>query len=479
MNRSLPQVGAAYINIATVSGVFEMKTVRDSMGELELPDDTLYGAQTARAVANFQFNGSRVHSRLIRAIVQIKAACARANKTLETLPAVKADAIESACAQIQDFDQPDLFPVSVYQTGSGTSSNMNVNEVLATLASRTCSTPVHPNDDVNRSQSSNDVFPSAIRIAAVEALDTKLLPSLKHLIQQIEQQRRKVGNSVKTGRTHLMDAMPITFDQEMSGWQTALERVAENLKMARTRQLELPQGGTAVGTGVNSPAGFAAEFCTQLNQMLSSEFKPADNAFYGMAFQEDSAFLAATLKSLANVLLKISDDLRWMNSGPLTGLGDIQLKALQPGSSIMPGKVNPVIPEAVMMVCYTVIGQETTISAAQRSSQFQLNVALPIIGNTLLEMMTLLSDACRHLADKAIADFVVNTAEIDKALAANPILATALNDRIGYDQAAKIAKQAYKERRSILSVAEEHLEIPRSELEQLLNAGKLARPHKA
>lgn len=450
-----------------------MKTVSDSMGELQIPDDACYGAQTARAINNFRFQGPLVHSALIHSIVQIKRAAAQTNAELGVLAQDKARAIVEASHRVDGLRFSDAFPVSVYQTGSGTSSNMNVNEVLATLANENSKVKIHANDDVNCSQSSNDVFSTAIRVATSCKLEEWLHPALKQLIQQIERKRADIGQTVKTGRTHLMDALPLTFDQELSGWQVALQKASLALQDIQDDLYELPQGGTAVGTGVNCPDGFSSTFCRYLNEESNRTYRPAQNAFYGMAFQEDSARLAAGLKSLASIILKIADDLRWMNSGPMTGLSDIRLEALQPGSSIMPGKVNPVIPEAVIMACYSVMGLETTVSLAQRSSQFQLNVAMPLIGNSLLDMIAQLRDACTHLAENAIATFSVNEDELNRALSANPVLATALNTYIGYDQAAAIAKQAYREHRSILDVATEQLDMDIETLTTILDPRRM------
>lgn len=444
-----------------------MKTVSDSMGQIDIPDNAFYGAQTARALQNFEFGDSQVNRHLIAAIIEIKRAAAKANEKLEVLSPEKSQAIVRACDKAMNLDFSTAFPVSVFQTGSGTSTNMNVNEVLSALASE--HTDTHPNDDVNCSQSSNDVIPTAIQIAASQQVLTALFPAIDHLITVISGKADSLNSIVKTGRTHLMDAMPLTVGQELNGWAAALTDVRGAIQKSTDALHFLPQGGTAIGSGINCPDGFSEHFCEFLNDQISGQYQPITNRFYGISFQEVNARLAGTLKSLATILVKISNDLRWMNSGPLTGISDIQLKELQPGSSIMPGKVNPVIPEAVIMACYSVIGLETTISLSQHGSNFQLNVCLPVIGQSLLTMIRLLSECSVHLADKAIADMKVNESVLAEGLAKNPILATALNTRIGYSKAAELAKKAYQQQRPILDVAIEMLDIPENELRQLLD----------
>ncbi|MEE2023079.1 MULTISPECIES: class II fumarate hydratase [Alkalimonas] len=449
------------------------RTERDSMGELQVPADALYQAQTQRAVQNFQLSGLTLPVRFIQALLHIKAAAAGANQQLGLLAATKADAIITAAkSQLQQTDLKH-YPVDVFQTGSGTSSNMNVNEVLATLASQQLGEPVSPNDEVNLGQSSNDVIPTAIQLSAVLTLEQALLPKLAHLLTIVQQKERSIGHLVKTGRTHLMDAMPVTFGQVLSGWQSQLLHNREQLQHLLHSLRQLPQGGTAVGTGINAHPDFASRFCQQLSNELGYPFSPANNFFFGISSQDLSVTLSGQLKTLAVSLLKISNDLRWMNSGPLAGLAEIELPALQPGSSIMPGKVNPVVPEAVAMLCAQVIGNDSTITVAGQSGNFELNVMLPVIAYNLLQSIELLANGCQALADQAIAGFTVNEAHIQQALHRNPILITALNPVIGYMKAADIAKKAYQQQRPVLDVALEETDLTEKELKALLDPAKL------
>lgn len=449
------------------------RTERDSMGELQVPINALYQAQTQRAVQNFQLSGLTLPVRFIQALLHIKAAAAGANQQLGLLAATKADAIITAAkSQLQQTDLKH-YPVDVFQTGSGTSSNMNVNEVLATLASQQLGEPVSPNDEVNLGQSSNDVIPTAIQLSAVLTLEQALLPKLAHLLTIVQQKERSIGHLVKTGRTHLMDAMPVTFGQVLSGWQSQLLHNREQLQHLLHSLRQLPQGGTAVGTGINAHPDFASRFCQQLSNELGYPFSPANNFFFGISSQDLSVTLSGQLKTLAVSLLKISNDLRWMNSGPLAGLAEIELPALQPGSSIMPGKVNPVVPEAVAMLCAQVIGNDSTITVAGQSGNFELNVMLPVIAYNLLQSIELLANGCQALADQAIAGFTVNEAHIQQALHRNPILITALNPVIGYMKAADIAKKAYQQQRPVLDVALEETDLTEKELKALLDPAKL------
>lgn len=451
------------------------RTERDSMGELQVPTDALYQAQTQRAVQNFQLSGLTLPVRFIQALLHIKAAAAGANQQLGLLAATKADAIITAAkSQLQQTDL-EHYPVDVFQTGSGTSSNMNVNEVLATLASQQLGEPVSPNDEVNLGQSSNDVIPTAIQLSAVLTLEQALLPKLAHLLTIVQQKERSIGHLVKTGRTHLMDAMPVTFGQVLSGWQSQLLHNREQLQHLLHSLRQLPQGGTAVGTGINAHPDFASRFCQQLSNELGYPFSPANNFFFGISSQDLSVTLSGQLKTLAVSLLKISNDLRWMNSGPLAGLAEIELPALQPGSSIMPGKVNPVVPEAVAMLCAQVIGNDSTITVAGQSGNFELNVMLPVIAYNLLQSIELLANGCQALADQAIAGFTVNEAHIQQALHRNPMLVTALNPVIGYMKAAEIAKKAYQQQRPVLEVALEETDLTETELKALLDPAKLCR----
>ncbi|ULU23148.1 class II fumarate hydratase [Dyella terrae] len=452
----------------------QFRIEHDSMGELKVPSKALYGAQTQRAVDNFPISGLHMPRAFIRALGLIKAAAADANFLLGYLKKNQAHAIRKAALAVAEGEYDDQFPIDVFQTGSGTSTNMNANEVIAHLASR-AGGKVHPNDHVNYGQSSNDVIPTAIHVSATLTTSEQLLPALKHLKRSIERRARELRNVPKTGRTHLMDAMPVTFGQELSGWAaqigTAIERIEDSLKRMR----RLPLGGTAVGTGINADPKFGASVARELKKLTGVRFDSAENFFEGMAAQDAAVELSGQLKTLAVALMKIANDLRWMNSGPLAGLGEIELPALQPGSSIMPGKVNPVIPEATAMVAAQVIGNDAAITIAGQSGNFQLNVMLPLIAHNLLQSIDILSNVSVLLADKAIAGFKVNTARVKEALDKNPILVTALNPVIGYEKGAATAKQAYKEKRPIMDVALETTGLSKSELQKLLDPMALTR----
>ena len=446
---------------------------RDSMGELEVPADALWGAQTQRAVNNFPISHKPMPGSFIRALGLIKRACAEANRDLELLDEQRARAIIEAAGEVADNRHDRHFPVDVYQTGSGTSSNMNANEVIAHLAARQGADNVHPNDHVNMSQSSNDVIPTAIQVSACLTVAEQLLPALKHLEQALLRRADEFAELAKTGRTHLMDAMPITLGQELETWAAQIQSAQSRLHDALARVRRLPQGGTAVGTGINAHAEFGQRVADHLARSTGFEFESAGNKFEGIASQDGAVELSGQLKTLAVALMKMANDLRWMNSGPLAGLGEIELEALQPGSSIMPGKVNPVIPEAVCMVAARVIGNDSTITVAGQAGNFQLNVMLPLVAATLLESVELLGNVARLLADRAVATFKVRQDNLDAALKRNPILVTALNRVIGYEKGAALAKQAYKEGRSIIDVAEELTDLSREELERLLDPLKL------
>lgn len=445
---------------------------KDSMGELRVPIDALWRAQTQRAVENFPLSGKSMPKAFIQALAKVKQAVAHANIDLGILAEDKANAIIRAAQLIVEGEFLDQFPVDVYQTGSGTSTNMNMNEVISSLAS-TDELPIHPNDDVNAGQSSNDVIPSTIQVSACLRVNFELMPKLTYLQETLENRADELAEVVKTGRTHLMDAMPITMKQELDTWAVQIALVKSRINHSLSRMSALPQGGTAVGSGINSHEKFPAHFCFHLSRLSGFSFKPADNLFVGISSQDNSVELSGQLKTLACALLKISNDLRWMNSGPLAGIGDISLPALQPGSSIMPGKVNPVIPEAVAMASARAIGLDASITLAGQSGNFQLNVMLPMIADSLLEQIDLLANSAELLADKAIKGFVVNQENIDASIAINPILVTALNQVIGYEKGATIAKQAYAEKRSVIEVALEHCDLTREELQQLLDPMKL------
>jgi fumarate hydratase class II len=447
---------------------------RDSMGEVRVPADALWGAQTQRAIDNFPISGLRLSRPLIRALGLIKATAAEVNAELELLDGARAQAIVAASLEVAAGQHDAQFPVDIFQTGSGTSSNMNANEVIAHLASRAAGEAVHPNDHVNLGQSSNDTIPTAIHVAAVLELRETLLPALKGLARQIERKAKALKGITKTGRTHLMDAMPLRFDQELGGWAAQIRAGSARIKASLPRLERLAQGGTAVGTGINAHPKFAAKFAKRLAKRCGVPFKPAQDFFAALSSQDAAVEMSGQLKTLAVSLMKIANDLRWMNSGPLAGLGEIRLPALQPGSSIMPGKVNPVIPEAVAMVCAKVIGADLTITVAGQSGNFQLNVMLPLIGHELLQSIALLAQAAILLGDKAIAGFEVDEAAVAAALAKNPILITALNAVIGYERGAAIAKQAYRERRAVIDVALEQTHLSVAELATLLDPSALA-----
>jgi fumarate hydratase, class II len=441
----------------------------DSMGELKVPADALWGAQTQRAVQNFPISGAAMPREFIAALGLVKQAAARANRSLKLLDARVAEAIDAAAGEVAAGAHQEQFPLDVFQTGSGTSTNMNANEVIAALASRRLGTAVHPNDHVNMGQSSNDAIPTAIHVSAALAVRRELLPALEHLREVLKKKEGEVGGIVKTGRTHLMDAMPVTFGQELSGWRTQIESDIARVKAVEPRLLALAQGGTAVGTGINAHPDFGRRFSEELATLTGVPFVPARNYFEALSAQDTAVELSGQLKVIAVSLIKIANDLRWMNSGPLAGIGEIALPALQPGSSIMPGKVNPVIPEATMMVGAQVIGNDTTVTLAGQSGNFQLNVMLPVIAHNLLESIRLLANVAPLLADSAIAGFQVNEARIAEALDRNPILVTALNPVIGYEKGAAIAKKAYAEGRPIREVAEKMTDLPRAELAKLLD----------
>jgi fumarate hydratase, class II len=442
---------------------------RDSMGPLDVPADALWGAQTQRAIQNFPPTGLRMPRAFIRALALVKYAAAGANAELGDLPSVVAKAIQEASLEVAAGGWDAQFPVDVFQTGSGTSSNMNANEVIATLAARILGAAVHPNDQVNMGQSSNDVVPTAIHVAAALLLDEHLQPALKRLREVLLERAAQFTDVIKTGRTHLMDAMPITLAQELGAWQSQIAAAESRLASVTPRLYALAQGGTAVGTGINARAQFGAVFARHLALRTQIAFRPSDNFFEALSSQDTAVELSGQLKVLSVSLMKIANDLRWMNSGPLAGLAEIALPALQPGSSIMPGKVNPVVAESVAMIAAQVIGNDMTITLAGQSGNFQLNVMLPVIAYNLIQSMELLGIASRNLADNALAGFTVNRDRLDAALACNPILVTALNPLIGYEKGAAIAKKAYAEGRPILEVAAEMTDLGLDELRRLLD----------
>jgi fumarate hydratase class II len=448
---------------------------RDSLGELQVPASALWGPQTQRAVDNFPISALRMPRDFIRALGLIKWAAATTNHELQQLDAKRAAAIQKAALEVADGRHDSQFPVDVFQTGSGTSSNMNANEVIARVASQYGNTSVHPNDHVNMSQSSNDVIPTAIHVSALLGIEQHLLPALAYLSAVIARRIGDIGEIVKTGRTHLMDAMPVTFGQELGGWRAQIDHGSARIMESRARLQWIALGGTAVGTGINAHPRFATRAAKYLSVKSGLELKPSQNYFESMSSQDAAVELSGQLKTVAVSLMKIANDLRWMNSGPLAGLGEIALPALQPGSSIMPGKVNPVIPEAVAMVAAQVIGNDATITIAGQSGNFQLNVMLPVIAYNLTQSIDLLSNASRVLADTAIAGMTVNESRVSAALERNPILITALNPVIGYEAGAKIAKQAYAEGRPVRDVAAEQTQLSEDELRRLLDPRELTK----
>jgi fumarate hydratase, class II len=447
---------------------------RDSLGEVRVPEGALWGAQTQRAVENFPLSGLRLPRAMLEALGRIKAAVARANGDLGRLPRDVAHAIALAADEVARGDHDAHFPVDVFQTGSGTSSNMNANEVIATLAARRLGRAVHPNDDVNHGQSSNDVVPSAIHVAAAPLVD-RLLAALDALEAAIAAKAGELADVPKTGRTHLMDAVPLTFGQELGAWATQVRQARERLRALVPDLLMIALGGTALGTGLNAHPDLARLACERLAETTSIPFRPAPDRFERIATQDTAVALSGGLRALAVSLTKICNDLRWMNSGPLAGLGEARLPSLQPGSSIMPGKVNPVVPEAVLMICAQVVGNDAAIGVAGASGSFQLNTMLPLIGHLLVQSLTLLANGARLLATKAIAGLTVDRARVAAALERNPILVTALNDRIGYEKAAAIAKQAYEQQRPIKDVARERSGLSAEELDRLLDPTRLTK----
>jgi len=420
----------------------EYRIEHDTMGEVRVPKDALYRAQTQRAVENFPISGSGLEPEQIIALARIKKAAAIANAKLGILDAQISSSIQKAADQIIAGNHLDHFPVDVFQTGSGTSSNMNMNEVLATLATTELGSEVHPNDHVNMSQSSNDVFPTSVHVAVTSALINNLLPSLDYLAQSLEKKAKAWKEAVKPGRTHLMDATPVTFGQEFAGYAAQIRYAIERVEAALPRVSEVPQGGTATGTGINTPKGFPQAIISSLVEQTGLPITEARDHFEAQGARDGLVEASGALKVLAVSLTKINNDIRWMGSGPNTGLGELQLPDLQPGSSIMPGKVNPVIPEAVLMVCAKVIGNDATITWAGASGSFELNVAIPVMGNALLESIRLLSNSMKVMANKTIEGLEVNV-EKAKALAeSSPSIVTPLNKIIGYEAAAKIAKHA-------------------------------------
>lgn len=448
------------------------RTETDSLGDVEVPRDALYGAQTQRAVDNFPISGQSMPASFLRALAQIKRCAALVNTELGVISPGIGEAIADAAREILTGDFSSQFPVDVFQTGSGTSSNMNMNEVLGRLATLRSGLSIHPNDHVNCCQSSNDVVPACIQLAAAVEVSQSLVPALQTLESSIRRRADALGGLAKTGRTHLMDAMPLRIDQEMDAWAAQVKDGAARVSCMQAQLLHLPLGGTAVGTGVNAHPEFAERVTRRLSKELALPVT-AQTGFRDLGRQDLAVDLSGRLNSTASSLMKIANDLRWMNSGPLAGLGEVQLPALQPGSSIMPGKVNPVLAEALAMVCAQVSGNHVAITIAGSSGNFQLNVMLPLIARNLLESIKLLANGSRLLAEKVIDGLTVDKQRLAESLARNPVLVTALNQRIGYAAASAIAKRSIEEQRSVLAIVLEDTDIPETELRVLLDPLRL------
>ncbi len=442
----------------------EYRTERDTMGDVLVPASALWRAQTQRAVENFPISGKRLEPAHIHALGHIKAAAARVNAEMGVLDEAVAKAIEQAAGEVADGRHDEQFPIDVFQTGSGTSSNMNVNEVVASLASRTLGRPVHPNDHVNASQSSNDTFPTSIHVAVTEGLIRDLIPALHQLASALEAKADEFADVVKAGRTHLMDATPVTLGQEFGGYAAQVRLGVDRLESSLPRVAQLPLGGTAVGTGINTPEGFAERVIEVLSELTGLPLTEADNHFEAQGSRDALVEASGQLRTVAVGLFKICTDLRWMGSGPRAGLGEIRLPDLQPGSSIMPGKVNPVLPEAMSMVCAQVIGNDTTVAFAGSTGNFELNVMMPVMGSNLLESIRVMSNAARLLADRAIDGIEADEERCRELAESSPSIVTPLNRFIGYENAAAVAKLAVKERRTIREVVIQQGYVERGEI---------------
>jgi fumarate hydratase class II len=459
----------------------EFRIEHDTMGEVKVPKDALYSAQTQRAIENFPISGSTLEQAHISALAQIKKAAALANAKLGVLDQAIADAIAKSADEVIAGKHDGEFPVDIYQTGSGTSSNMNMNEVLATLASKHLGKAVHPNDHVNASQSSNDVFPTSVHLAVTSAIVSDLLPALDYLAGKLEAKARSWAQVVKAGRTHLMDATPVTLGQEFGGYAAQIRYGIERIQATIPRVAEVPLGGTAVGTGINTPKGFPQEVIKLLAKATSLPITEARDHFEAQGARDALVEASGALRVLAVSLTKINNDLRWMGSGPNAGLGELAIPDLQPGSSIMPGKVNPVIPEAVLMVCARVIGNDQTVAWAGASGNFELNVAIPVMGNSLLESIRLLANSSRVLADKTIEGLEANKERALALAESSPAIVTPLNKVIGYEAAAKIAKHSVEKsitiREAVVDLGfVERGEISEADLDKALNVLSMTKP---
>ncbi|MDN4171354.1 class II fumarate hydratase [Nocardioides sp. SOB77] len=458
----------------------DYRTERDSMGEVQVPRDALWRAQTQRAVENFPISGTPIEPALIHAIGLVKAAAATTNGELGVLDQEKAGAVVAAATEVAEGRHDGEFPVDVFQTGSGTSSNMNANEVIASLAAR-AGTEVHPNDHVNASQSSNDTFPTAIHVAAALAVADQLLPALAVLATSLEGKAEEFGGLVKSGRTHLMDATPVMLGQEFSGYAATVRYAAERLESVLPRVRELPLGGTAVGTGINTPPGFAARVIEVLGERTGQPFTEARNHFEAQGTRDSLVELSGVLRTIAVGLTKICNDLRWMSSGPTTGLAEIHLPDLQPGSSIMPGKVNPVLPEATLMVCAQVIGNDAAVGFAGASGSFELNVAMPVMARNVLESVRLLATSSTVLARRCVDGITADADRMRQYAESSPSVVTPLNKHIGYENAAKVAKQALADgatiRETVIAMGfVERGEVTEAQLDEALDVESMTHP---
>jgi fumarate hydratase, class II len=455
---------------------------KDFLGEVQVPKNAYWGAQTQRAIDNFPVSGLAFPPVFIHSLGAIKQACASVNLEIHLLDSRLAGAIIHSCEEVREGRFNDQFPVDVFQTGSGTSTNMNANEVIATRANeiltgvKNTSTPVHPNNHVNMGQSSNDVIPTAIHVSACILVQELLLPAMGVLHRTITDQQTRYGAVVKTGRTHLMDAMPITLEQEMSGWAAQIEYSRRRIESTLPRLSELAIGGTAVGTGINTPPGFGARVAKRLSELTRIDFTEATNHFEAQSAQDAVVELSGQLKTYATALMKIANDLRWMNSGPVSGLGEIRLPSLQPGSSMMPGKINPVIPEAARMVSAQVIGNDTVIALSNAIGEFQLNVLLPVIAHNIIQSITLLGRVSRLLAERAFAGLEVDEHHILESAYRNPMLAAVLSPLIGYEKAAEVANKALMESKTVKEVVVELGYLSPEEAERILNPGTMTGP---
>ena len=459
----------------------EVRVERDSMGEVSVPADAKWRAQTQRAVENFPISGLRLEGSLIAALARIKGAAASVKRELEMMEPDMAAAIAGAASEVANGDHDAEFPIDVFQTGSGTSSNMNMNEVLATLAAERLSRPVHPNDDVNHPLSSNDMFPAAIHIAATAGIVEDLIPALAHLAGSLEGKATEFADVVKSGRTHLMDATPVTLGQEFGGYAAQIRIGVERLQATLPRVAELPLGGTAVGTGINAPPGFGGRVIAAIAAETGLPLTEARDHFEAQGARDGLVELSGQLRTIAVSLTKIANDLRWMGSGPRAGLGEINLPDLQPGSSIMPGKVNPVLPEATLMVCAQVVGNDAAVAWGGAAGNFELNVMLPMIGRNVLESIRLLANVTRLLADRCIDGITANTERLREYAESSPSIVTPLNEFLGYEEAASIAKQSLAERKTIRDVGIERRHvaegrITEEQLDRALDVERMTRP---